>query len=205
MVITIILCVTLVLILMFLGEIQAMIYYKYRASPPGIDCDTLTDIYSENTLVYMAGIEYLFINHSGPHLNSENISQTGALPCLCKYEAAKGNADDHTYEFYIGPVFYQLKLCEQQMQFVSMLGVFKLLGYVISTLIVVQSFLARFGFIHLTRLIKFTSNSQRMRFIIISVFCIFFFNYGVMYVLGPMELKIPIASQFLLGIYTDFN
>ncbi len=91
------------------------------------------------------------------------------------------------------------------MQFVSMLGVFKLLGYVISTLIVVQSFLARFGFIHLTKLIKFTSNSQRMRFIIVSVFCIFFFNYGVMYILGPMELKIPIAGQFLLGIYTDFN
>ncbi len=87
MVITIILIVVVILILMFLGEIQAMIYYKYRANPPGIDCSKLLEIYGEETLVYMAGIEYLFINYSGSHLNSENISQTGALPCMCKHEA----------------------------------------------------------------------------------------------------------------------
>ena len=54
-------------------------------------------------------------------------------------------------------------------------------------------------------MIKFTSSSARMRFIIVSVFAIYFLNYGVLYVIAPMKLKIPLVSRFLIGVYYDFN
>lgn len=91
------------------------------------------------------------------------------------------------------------------MQYSSMIGIFKLMGYILSIAIVIQSFLARYGFIHLSRVIKFTSNSARMRFIIVCVFSIFFLNYGMLYIIAPLQLEIPIASEFFLGIYSDFN
>lgn len=86
-----------------------------------------------------------------------------------------------------------------------MVGIFKLTGYILSIAIVVQSFLARFGFINLSKVIKFTSNSARLRFIIVCVFSIFFLNYGLLYIIAPLQLEIPIASEFFLGIYSDFN
>jgi len=44
------------------------------------------NIYTEPQLEYMAEVEYLFIKYGGKHVESENISQTGALPCFCKME-----------------------------------------------------------------------------------------------------------------------
>ena len=67
-----------------------------------------------------------------------------------------------------------------------------LLGQSMSLLIVLQNLLARLAFIQLTKVIKFTSNTQRTRFIIISVFLIYFMNYGVLYMLAPMQVPIPI-------------
>ena len=61
------------------------------------------------------------------------------------------------------------------------------------------------GFIRLTNLIKFTSNSARMRFIVVSVFIIYFLNYGVLYLLAPMKLNVPFVSSLVSGIYWDFN
>ena len=44
-----------------------------------------------------------------------------------------------------------------------------------------------------------------MRIIIVSVFSIFFLNYGLLYLIAPMSLNIPIISSFMMGIYEDFN
>ncbi len=44
-----------------------------------------------------------------------------------------------------------------------------------------------------------------MRTIIICVFLIYFLNAGLMYLLAPMDIRLPIVSQLELGIYSDFN
>ena len=44
-----------------------------------------------------------------------------------------------------------------------------------------------------------------MRFILVSVFSIYFLNYGILYLIVPMKLKIPLVSYFLIGVYWDFN
>ena len=44
-----------------------------------------------------------------------------------------------------------------------------------------------------------------MRFIVVSVFIIYFLNYGVLYLLAPMKLNVPFVSSLVSGIYWDFN
>ena len=91
------------------------------------------------------------------------------------------------------------------MMFTSYFGWGSILSYTLSLMIVLQNLLTRMGFIRLTKLIKFTSNSARMRFIVVSVFIIYFLNYGVLYLLAPMQLNIPLVSSLVSGIYWDFN
>ena len=91
------------------------------------------------------------------------------------------------------------------MHFSAMFGYAKLFGYALSIAIVIQSLLARTGFIELTKLIKYTSASQRMRFILISVFTIYFINYGILYLIVPLKVEIPLVSNLLAGVYWDFN
>ena len=91
------------------------------------------------------------------------------------------------------------------MNFSSMIGWAQILNYALSGVIVVQSVIARTGFIELTKLIKYTSESQRMRFILVSVFKIYFINYGILYVLVPLKIQIPLVSDLLVGVYYDFN
>ena len=91
------------------------------------------------------------------------------------------------------------------MKFSSPFGEAKIVSIVISCLIVTQSLAARQVFIFLTRWITFTSNSERLRMIVLAVFAIFFANYGLLYLIGPMVLDIPYISHFAKGIYFDFN
>ena len=44
-----------------------------------------------------------------------------------------------------------------------------------------------------------------MRFILVSVFKIYFINYGILYVLVPLKIQIPLVSDMLIGVYWDFN
>ena len=44
-----------------------------------------------------------------------------------------------------------------------------------------------------------------MCFIIVSVFSIYFLNYGILYLLAPMNIQIPLVSDVLIGVYYDFN
>ena len=44
-----------------------------------------------------------------------------------------------------------------------------------------------------------------MRVIIISVFLIFFSNYGLLYLIAPFKINIGVLSQLMGGIYEDFN
>ena len=47
-----------------------------------------------------------------------------------------------------------------------------------------------------------------MRFIVVSVFSIYFLNYGVLYLVAPMQVELPGLDQAtggVKGIYKDFN
>ena len=44
-----------------------------------------------------------------------------------------------------------------------------------------------------------------MTFIIVSVFAIYFLQYGVLYLFTPMSINFPIISKFVTGVYDDFN
>ena len=96
-------------------------------------------------------------------------------------------------------------ICEPQMSFYPLFGFYYWIQQLLSVLIVVQSLIARTLFIYMSDIIKFTSNSQRMSFIIVSVFAIYFLQYGVLYLFAPMNLNYPIISQFVTGVYEDFN
>lgn len=91
------------------------------------------------------------------------------------------------------------------MKFSNPFGVGRQVYYLISSLVVIQSLIARQGFIYLTGWITFTSNSERQRMILISIFAIFFSNYGILYLIGPMVTDIPYISYYSTGIYYDFN
>mgnify|MGYP007058558178 CR=1 FL=1 len=54
-------------------------------------------------------------------------------------------------------------------------------------------------------MVKFKSDSQRTHFILISVFSVLFVYYGVLYLITPLRLEIPIVSNFTIGVYWDFN
>ena len=98
-----------------------------------------------------------------------------------------------------------MPVCKSQMKFVGPFGEFYLLSQVVSIVIVLQSLAARTGFIALAKWLSFTSNSQRMRFILVSVFSIYFLNYGVLYLIAPLSIKLPFVSFLLRGVYPDFN
>ena len=43
-----------------------------------------------------------------------------------------------------------------------------------------------------------------MRFILLAVFMVYFANYGVLYLLSPMKISLPVVSNYFEGIYPDF-
>ena len=100
----IIAAVTALVFFVFSFEIATQMYINYRANPPGIICDQLIDTYQADKVQYMAGIEYLYLNstQSGYKDFTQRISQTGALPCFCEYEASQGKTPDTEYDFKFG-------------------------------------------------------------------------------------------------------
>lgn len=91
------------------------------------------------------------------------------------------------------------------MSFYPYFGLYYWVQQVLSVAIVCQSLIARTLFIQLSNIIKFTSNTQRMSFIIVSVFAIYFLQYGVLYLISPMKIDFPVISKFVTGVYEDFN
>ena len=69
----------------------------------------------------------------------------------------------------------------------------------------VQSFVVRWIFFCLMGCTHFKSEAVRVRFMTISIFMIFFFNYGVMYLLAPIEIDIGPWNYINSGVYHDFN
>ncbi len=91
------------------------------------------------------------------------------------------------------------------MQYSAMLSYGSLIVIVSQLLIILQSLLARAAFIKLSSWIRFETKSGYMYMMVISVFLIFFFQYGVLYVLGPLAVTNDFLSAINVGIYHDFS
>ena len=95
-----------VLFFLFNIETQYKIYINYRVNPPGVVCHSLLNSYSSESLVYMAGLEYLYLEHqkseNGYRYMKESISSLGALPCFCLQQNDLGVPADQVYTFNFG-------------------------------------------------------------------------------------------------------
>ena len=127
------------------------------------------------------------------------------MPCFCANMAEQGALPDATYEINFGTEYRSATICKGQMAFTDTFGLARFVGYSISLTIVLVSTVVRYIFIELAKIVKFKSNSQRTRFILVSVFSVLFIYYGVLYLVTPMRLEIPIVSYFTIGVYWDFN
>ena len=73
----------------FTLELTSRIYINYRANPPDVVCSELIKSVGYDRVRVLAVLEYEFLKRSTNGLNNllSKISQTGALPCFCEYEA----------------------------------------------------------------------------------------------------------------------
>ena len=99
---------------LFTLMISAKIYINYRAVPPGVNCASLVDNYSNEQLTDLAGLEYLYLDSLEHKLHDlmKQVSQTGAMPCFCQNEADNGESADKLYEVDYGSDILALPICE---------------------------------------------------------------------------------------------
>ena len=91
------------------------------------------------------------------------------------------------------------------MNFYKLFGMPNFIYYSISFCIVVLSYLVRTVVIWLANMITFKSDSRRSSLFVIFVFAVFFNNYGLVYLIAPLSIPIPILEFYFVGIYPDFN
>ena len=127
------------------------------------------------------------------------------MPCFCNNEKDNGESADHLYKVLYGSDVLLLPICEQQMEYSDTFGKARLAGYAISLVIVIISTVVRGIFIKVASIVKFKSNSQRIHFVIVSLFSVLFAYYGILYLITPLRLEIPLISYFTIGVYWDFN
>ena len=67
----------------------------------------------------------------------ERISRTGALPCFCEFEAEKGASKDQLYSGtnLFGP--FSEPICEEQIEYLSIFGLYQIIKQALSVMIVV--------------------------------------------------------------------
>ena len=91
------------------------------------------------------------------------------------------------------------------MSFYNLFSLATISYYGVSVSIVVLSFLVRILAMWLVKFITFKSESKRSFLVIIFIFLVCFNNYGIVYLIAPLKLSIPILNYFFVGIYPDFN
>ena len=96
-------------------------------------------------------------------------------------------------------------ICEKQMLFYDWMEKPQIFYFSATILIVLQSLIARSIFINIIHWIPFKYESSRLNYTIVSVFMIFFFNYGIIYMYAPMRIPTPFLHSFFNGVYKDFN
>ena len=106
----------------------------------------------------------------------ERISKVGALPCFCEQKASQGNSHDKLYPVHFhDTITREEPICKLQMQYSGLISYGSLANVIATLAIIIQSFVARAGFIKLSKWVKFQSQSGYMRMTVIAIFLIFFF------------------------------
>lgn len=120
------------------------------------------DFTSLDEVQQLAGEEYLYIQqqqieHAAFYNLGERISNLGNLPCFCKYMSEEqGKSKDQEYEIHLADgKTVEYPICQKQMFFSKTFGLITLIEYVLSTLIVLISYITRYAFIKLIALIRF--------------------------------------------------
>lgn len=157
----------------------------------------------------MAAYEYFYVKRAFEFTSSyrrfddDLISQTGALPCFCHQKAAEGRPIDETYSgTYKRNKTYSEPLCIYQGQFEKVAGWPQILYYGVSLATVAESLVARLAISYLTDFASFKKDTGRVRFMAVSIFWLFFFNYGIMYILAPLDYDIKILRGITGGVFS---
>lgn len=75
-------------------------------------------------------------------------------------------------------------------------------------MVVVVSYVIRFFFIWIAEKVRFFSKTKETVFIMVSVFWIYFLNYGFVYLFASWDSRhtpIPFWNRVFSGLYPDFN
>ena len=92
------------------------------------------------------------------------------------------------------------------MKYSNLFGEAQIVYYGLSTAVVIQSFFFRYLFMKLATTLKMSSESHYLSLVIASITLIFFINYGIAYLSGPIKLGIPYFSGIQdFSIYYDLN
>lgn len=98
-----------------------------------------------------------------------------------------------------------MPICEHVNGFHSLISLPSLFNFASLMSIVIQSAIFRAIFVCLTQLTSFKSDTARVRFTTVSVLLIFFYNFGIMYLIAPLNFNTEKLELFFNGLYTDFN
>ena len=120
-------------------------------------------------------------------------------------EEAKGVPKDHLYEIEYLIWRKPLPICSYINSFDSFFSTAGLLKFAAAMAIVLQSVIFRAFMRFLVGLTSFKTDSARVRFLMVSVLMIFFYNFGVMFLIAPLNFGTDHLTLFLGGVYTDFN
>ena len=75
-------------------------------------------------------------------------------------------------------------------------------------MIVILSYVIRFFFIWVAGKVRFFSKTKETVFIMVSVFWIYFLNYGIVYLFASWDSRhwiIPFINNLFEGLYPDFT
>ena len=146
-----------------------------------------------------------------PNINGHT-SRTGALTCFCQKEFKDGKNGDTFFEVasYDGNITKR-QVCKHYAQITNTLSIGTATDMTYEYLVVLVNYLIVIVIVKLASYIRFTTKTKQDKFIMITVFCLQFFNSGLLFVLGPWDYRsewskrIPLWDKIFHGVYPDIN
>jgi hypothetical protein len=207
----------LMILFAFIGFILIIILLKnklavqYVTDPPGIACDNVKTAFGGNfaQVAYREQLEWLKYKDEDGYDLDRVTSRKGALLCYCQQSGSSARIDQvRTSDGTI--VDYQI--CKQFKSETSLFSFGAFLSRATSFFVVLISFVMRKIFITLVEWAGFNKNSQVATATMTWVLIVSFFNYGMLYIIAPWNLRVLLedrgqetSSDIFKGIYTDFT
>ena len=183
---------------------------QYVTDPPGIACDNVRNQYGDNyaQVAYREQLEWLKYKDADGYDLDRVTTRRGALLCFCNEiksskEKSLVRLADGTEDYY--------EICKSFKDETELVSFAGFLSNGTSFLVVLISFILRKVFISLVQCAGFNKNSQEATATMSWVLIVSFFNYGVLYIIAPWNLRAIVNenytsdSDLFTGIYTDFT